>query len=80
MPHRYKGLNTFSTDPMFIKCPCGQSLSYQSERDMRMKIKMHHKFCPNPINEVEKKRNNQESIKYQKFIKCYVERNRKVHS
>ena len=55
MPCRCKCLNTFSADPAFIKCPCGQSLSYQSERDMRMKIKMHHKFCPNPIKEVEKK-------------------------
>ena len=30
------------------KCPCGQTFKYTSERDMKMKLKMHHRFCSNP--------------------------------
>ena len=27
------------------KCPCGQTFDSASERDMNMKLRMHHKFC-----------------------------------
>ena len=30
------------------KCPCGQIFEYTSERDMKMKLRMHHRFCSNP--------------------------------
>ena len=30
------------------KCPCGQTFKYTSERDMKMKLRMHHRFCSNP--------------------------------
>ena len=30
------------------KCPCGQTFEYTSERDMKMKVRMHHRFCSNP--------------------------------
>ena len=30
------------------KCPCGQTFDYMSERDMKMKLRMHRKFCSNP--------------------------------
>ena len=30
------------------KCPCGQTFEYTSERDMKMKFRMHHRFCSNP--------------------------------
>ena len=29
-------------------CSCGQTLTYNSERDYKLKIRMHSKFCPNP--------------------------------
>ena len=29
------------------KCPCGQTFKYTSERDMKMKLRMHHRFCSN---------------------------------
>ena len=32
------------------KCPCGQTFQYTSERDMKMKLRMHHRFCSNPPN------------------------------
>ena len=30
------------------KCPCGQTFEHTSERDMKMKLRMHHRFCSNP--------------------------------
>ena len=30
------------------KCPCGQTFEYTSERDMKMKLRIHHIFCCNP--------------------------------
>ena len=30
------------------KCSCGQTLDFASEREMKMKLRMHHKFCSNP--------------------------------
>ena len=28
-----------------LKCPCGQTFDYKSDRDLDMKISMHKKFC-----------------------------------
>ena len=30
------------------KCSCGQTFKYISERDMKMKLRMHRRFCSNP--------------------------------
>ena len=30
------------------KCSCSQTLDFTSEREMNMKLGMHHKFCSNP--------------------------------
>ena len=30
------------------KCPCGQTFEYTSERDMKMILRMHQRFCSNP--------------------------------
>ena len=30
------------------KCPCGQTFEYTLEKDMAMKLRMHHRFCSNP--------------------------------
>ena len=30
------------------KCPCGQTFEYTSERDMKMKLRMHRRLCSNP--------------------------------
>ena len=30
------------------KCCCGQTFDFESERDVKMKLQMHHKFCSNP--------------------------------
>ena len=48
MPHsNFKGGTTeFSLG--VVKCSCGQTLDFASERDMEMKLQMHVKFCSNP--------------------------------
>ena len=30
------------------KCPCDQTFEYTSERDIKMKLRMHRRFCSNP--------------------------------
>ena len=30
------------------KCSCGQTFKHTSERDMKMKLQMHSKFCSKP--------------------------------
>ena len=30
------------------KCSCDQTFEYTSERDMKMKLRMHRRFCSNP--------------------------------
>ena len=30
------------------KCPCGQTFEYTSERGMKIKLRMHCRFCSNP--------------------------------
>ena len=30
------------------KCPCSQTFEYTSERDMKMKLRIHCRFCSNP--------------------------------
>ena len=30
------------------KCPCRQTFEYTPERDMKMKLRIHHRFCSNP--------------------------------
>ena len=30
------------------RCSCGQIFEYTSERDMKIKLRIHHRFCSNP--------------------------------
>ena len=30
------------------KYPCSQTFEYTSERNIKMKLRMHHRFCSNP--------------------------------
>ena len=32
-----------------VKCSCGQAFTFASERDMKIKLRMHHKFCTDPL-------------------------------
>ena len=49
MPHSNFKERSHQFNSGIGKCPCGQTFEYTSERDMKMKLRMHHRFCSNKI-------------------------------
>ena len=47
MPHSNFKERSHQFNSRIGKCPCGQTFGCTSERDMKMKIRMHHRFCSN---------------------------------
>ena len=48
MPHsNFKGRSCIFSSGVG-KCSCGQTFDFASERNMKMKLQMHLKFCSNP--------------------------------
>ena len=48
MPHSNFKDEAYEFNSGIGKCPCGQTFEYTSERDMKMKLRMHLRFCSNP--------------------------------
>ena len=48
MPHSNFTDKAYEFNSGIGKCPCGQTFKYTSERDMKMKLRMHLRFCSNP--------------------------------
>ena len=48
MPHSNFKDKAYEFNSGIGKCPCGQTFEYTSERDMKMKLRMHRRFCSNP--------------------------------
>ena len=48
MPHSNFKDKAYEFNSGIGKCPCGQTFEYKSERDIKMKLQMHLKFCSNP--------------------------------
>ena len=48
MPHSNFKDKAYEFNSGIGKCPCGQTFEYTSERDMKMKLQMHLRFCSNP--------------------------------
>ena len=48
MPHSNFKERSQEFDTGVGKRPCGQTFEYTSERDIKMKLGMHHRFCSNP--------------------------------
>ena len=48
MPHRNFKERSQEFNTGVGKCPCGQTFEYKSERDIKMKLQMHLRFCSNP--------------------------------
>ena len=48
MPHSNFKQRSHQFNSGIGKCPCGQTFEYTSERDMGMKLRIHHRFCSNP--------------------------------
>ena len=49
MPHSMFKVKPHSYNSGEVKCPCGQTIDFESERDWNMKIRMHNKVCPKLI-------------------------------
>ena len=48
MPHSNFKDKAYEFNSGIGKCPCGQTFEYTSEREMKMKLRMHHRFYSNP--------------------------------
>ena len=48
MPHSYFKWRATEFSSGVGKCSCGQIFDFASERDMKMKLRMHLKFCSKP--------------------------------
>ena len=48
MPHSNFKDKAYEFNSGIGKCPCGQTFEYTSERDMKMKLPRHLRFCFNP--------------------------------
>ena len=47
MPHSSFKERSHQFNSRIGKCLCGQTFEYTSERDMKMKLRMHRRFCSN---------------------------------
>ena len=45
MPHSNFKDNAYEFNSGIRKRPCGQTFKYTSERDMKLKLRMHRRFC-----------------------------------
>ena len=48
MPHSNFKERSYTLNTEVGKCSCGQTFDFASEKDMNMKLRMHHKFCSKP--------------------------------
>ena len=48
MPHSNFKERSYTLNTGVGKCSCGQTFDFMSEKDMNMKLRMHHKFCSKP--------------------------------
>ena len=62
------------------KCPCGQTFEYTSERDMKMKLRMHRRFCSNPPKGFNKTGIPKQAMTLREQQLNEAERIRKVHN
>ena len=62
------------------RCSCGQTFEYTSERDMKMKLRIHHRFCSNPPVAFDKIRVPKKACTLREQQLNEAERMRKVHN
>ena len=48
MPHSNFKDKNYDVGSGTIRCSCGQTFGYASEREIKMKIRLHDKFCSSP--------------------------------
>ena len=62
------------------KCSCGQTLDFASEREMKMELHMHCKFCSNPPKASDKVEVPKKATTMRERQLNEYERMRKVHN
>ena len=62
------------------RCSCGQTLDFTSERDIKMKLQTHLKFCSNPPKSFDKIRVPKNACIMREQQLNEAERMRKVHN
>ena len=80
MPHSNFKERSHQFNSGIGKCPCGQTFEYTSERDMKMKLRMHSKFCsksPKSFNMIEIPK---KATTLKEHNSYEAERMRKVHN
>ena len=63
-----------------VKCPCRQTFECTSERDMKMKLRMHCRFCSNPPKGFDKTGIPEKAMTMREQQLSEAERMRKVHN
>ena len=48
MPHNNFKMRSRPLNSEVVKCTCGQTFDFTSERDRNMKLQLHCQFCPKP--------------------------------
>ena len=80
MPHSNFKDKAYAFNTGVGKCSCGQTFEYTSERDMKMKLRMHLKFCSNPPVAFDKIRVPKKATTLREQQLAEAERMRKVHN
>ena len=80
MPHSSFKDRAYEFNSGIGECPCGQTFEYTSERDMKMKLRMHLRFCSNPPVAFDKIRVPKKATTLREQQLAEAERMRKVHN
>ena len=80
MPHSNFKDKAFEFNLGIGKCSCGNTFEYASEKDMKMKLQMHLRFCSNPPKGFDKIRVSKKSCTMREQHVAEAERMKKVHN
>ena len=80
MPHSNFKDKSYEFNLGIGKCPCGQTFEYTSERDMKVKLRMHLRFCSNPSKGFDKIGILKKAMTLREQQLAEAERMKKVHN
>ena len=80
MPHNNFKDNSYAFNTGVGKCLSGKTFEYASERDMKMKLQMHLRFCSNPPVAFDKIRVPKKATTLREQQLAEAERMKKVHN
>ena len=80
MPHSNFKDKPYAFNTGVRKCSCSKTFEYASERDMKIKLRMHHSFCSNPPVAFDKVEVPKKACTMREQQLNEVERIRKIHN